>query len=205
MGSAAMAFTIAITSSSERPSLAVSRANCGVSATVWRRPGISLCVPMAYVSQWRIQLLWAQPGNRALADVVAVYDRAVALPIHAASAQRLLLLVRGQLGLAVELHTLRLGSHTAGAGALADAPQLELGCDPEAGCDQLLFRPRLSSPSSSAIASHEPWPEQDQPPNPNTRFPTLPSQTRSRPCASACSTTWPYATHPPRPSMSVIR
>src|SRR3954454_8581664 len=112
-----MASTIAITSSSERPSLAVSRANCGVSATVWRRPSISLCVPMAYVSQWRIQLLWAQPGNRALADVVAVYDRAVALPIHVASAQRLLLLVRGQLGLAVELHTLRLGSHTAGAGA----------------------------------------------------------------------------------------
>src|SRR3954469_19787877 len=94
-----MAFTIAITSSSERPSLAVSRANCGVSATVWRRPGISLCAPVAYVSQWRIQLLWAQPGNRALADVVAARDRAVALPSHVASAQRLLLLVRGQLGL----------------------------------------------------------------------------------------------------------
>jgi hypothetical protein len=59
----------------------------------------------------------------------------VRLALRVAPAQRLLLLVRGELGLAPELDSLRLGGRAASRRALADAPQLELGRDPEAGRD----------------------------------------------------------------------
>src|SRR4051794_29386205 len=68
---------------------------------------------------------------------LAARNGAVVLAIDIAPPQGLTLLMGGELRLTAKLHALRLGRCPPSRRALADAPKLELGCDPEAGRHQL--------------------------------------------------------------------
>jgi len=82
------------------------------------------------------QNLGYEPGNRALADIVAACNAALRLARFEALAS-LLLLMRGEDRLAAEFDTVRLGVGPAARGAFKDAAALQLGGNTENGQDNL--------------------------------------------------------------------